>query len=174
MSGRARRTRIFRPSRPGSAPCGRGPPWCAPTTRPRRSTPIRPASARPNSVRSCSARRQPRSPMRCAEDALLAQLKARLLEISDLAGTSAILSWDQSTYMPAGGAVARGRQSALMSRLMHERRTDPGLGRLIEQLTPYAEGLRPDSDDAALIRVTARDFTKAIRVPTGFVERLSA
>jgi carboxypeptidase Taq len=112
--------------------------------------------------------------MRRAEDGLLAELKGRLLEISDLAGTSAILSWDQSTYMPAGGAVARGRQSALMSRLMHERRTDPGLGRLIEQLTSYAEGLPPDSDDAALIRVTARDFAKAIRVPTGFVERASA
>ena len=112
--------------------------------------------------------------MRRAEDALLAQLKARLLEISDLAGTSAILSWDQSTYMPPGGAAARGRQGALMSRLMHERRTDPELGRLIDQLVPYAESLPPDSDDAALVRVTARDFRKAIRVPTGFVERMSA
>jgi carboxypeptidase Taq len=112
--------------------------------------------------------------MRRAEEALLAELKGRLLEISDLAGTSAILSWDQSTYMPSGGAVARGRQGALLSRLMHERRTDAGLGRLIERLTQYAESLSPDSDDAALIRVTARDFSKAIRVPTDFVERLSA
>jgi carboxypeptidase Taq len=112
--------------------------------------------------------------MRRAEEALLAPLKARLIEISDLAGTSAILSWDQSTYMPAGGAAARGRQSALMSRLMHERRTDAELGRLIDQLLPYAQSLPPDSDEAALIRVTARDFRKAIRVPTGFVERLSA
>ncbi len=109
-----------------------------------------------------------------AEDAALAELKARLLEISDLAGTAAILSWDQSTYMPSGGAAARGRQSALMSRLLHERRTDPQLGRLIEQLTPQAASLPPDSDDAALIRVTARDFAKAVRVPTSFVERQSA
>jgi carboxypeptidase Taq len=112
--------------------------------------------------------------MRRAEDALLAELKARLLEISDLAGTSAILSWDQSTYMPSGGAAARGRQSALMSRLMHERKTDAGLGRLIEQLAPFAEGLSPDSDDAALVRVAGRDFAKAIRVPPRFVEELSA
>src|SRR4030081_666174 len=100
-------------------------------------------------------------------DARLAQLKARLIEIGDLAGTSAILSWDQSTYMPKSGAVARGRQCALMSRLLHERRTDPGLGRLLEQLTPYGESLTPDSDDAALIRVTARDFAKALKVPPG-------
>jgi carboxypeptidase Taq len=112
--------------------------------------------------------------MRRAEDALLAELKPRLLEISDLAGTAAILSWDQSTYMPSGGAAARGRQSALMSRLMHERKTDAELGRLVEQLTPYAESLPPDSDDAALIRVTALDFAKAIRVPAAFVEQLSA
>jgi carboxypeptidase Taq len=112
--------------------------------------------------------------MRRAEEALLAELKARLLEISDLAGTAAILSWDQSTYMPTGGAGARGRQCALLSRLLHERRTDAGLGRLIEQLTPYGEGLPSDSDDAALIRVTGRDFAKAIRVPTRFVEQSSA
>ena len=112
--------------------------------------------------------------MRRVEEALLAELKGRLLEISDLYGTAAILSWDQSTYMPSGGAVARGRQSALLSRLMHERRTDAGLGRLLDELAPYAESLPPDSDDAALIRVTARDFAKAIRVPTDFVERLSA
>jgi carboxypeptidase Taq len=113
----------------------------------------------------------------CAGDdrdgARLAELKARLREIGDLAGTGAILSWDQSTYMPKGGAEARGRQCALVSRLLHERMTDPGLGRLIEQLTPYGEGLPPDSDDAALIRVTGRDFAKAVKVPTRFVAQLS-
>jgi carboxypeptidase Taq len=112
--------------------------------------------------------------MQRTEKDLLAALRARLAEISDLAGTSAILSWDQSTYMPPGGAGARGRQSALVSRLMHERRTDPGLGRLLDALTPYAEKLGRDDDDAALIRVAARDFAKAMRVPTEFVERQSA
>jgi carboxypeptidase Taq len=57
---------------------------------------------------------------------------------------------------------------------MHERRTDAALGRLIDRLVPYAESLPPDSDDAALIRVTGRDFAKAIRVPTRFVEQSSA
>jgi carboxypeptidase Taq len=112
--------------------------------------------------------------MQRTEKDLLGELKGRLAEISDLAGTAAILSWDQSTYMPSGGAAARGRQSALVSRLAHERKTDPELGRLIDALKPYAEKLSPDDDDAALIRVAGRDFAKAIRVPTAFVERASA
>jgi carboxypeptidase Taq len=111
--------------------------------------------------------------MRSAE-ADLAELRHRLLEISDLAGTAAILSWDQATFMPKRGARARGRQCALMSRLVHERRIDPELGRILDRLAGFGERLPPDSDDAALIRVTRRDFDKAIRLPGEFVERQSA
>ena len=56
----------------------------------------------------------------------LTELKTRLLEVYDLNHANALLFWDQSTYMPAGGAEARARQSALLSRLAHERATDPG------------------------------------------------
>src|SRR3954468_3886568 len=34
-------------------------------------------------------------------------LKRRLLEISDIGAAGSLLDWDQSTYMPSGGAVAR-------------------------------------------------------------------
>jgi len=122
-------------------------------------------AAKPARSRAKKARR--------SHDALLAELKARLAEIGDLEGTSAILSWDQSTYMPAGGAPSRGRQSALLSRLVHERRTDPQLGGLIDALAPYAERLPPDHDDAAVIAVAGRDFAKAVRVPARFVEQFS-
>jgi len=52
-----------------------------------------------------------------AEDRL-AELKRRLLEISDLGAASSVLSWDQATYMPKEGAAARGRQSATLQRLV--------------------------------------------------------
>ncbi len=81
----------------------------------------------------------------------------------------AVLNWDQTTYMPPGGATARGRQIALLERLAHERATDPALGKLLDRLQPYAESLPYDSDDAALIRVARRDFTRATRLPTSFV-----
>ena len=76
--------------------------------------------------------------------------------------------------MPAGGAGARARQGALLSRLAHERSTDPALGKLLDGLLPHAERLPDDCDDARLIRVTRADFEKATKVPSAFVERWGA
>ena len=106
-------------------------------------------------------------------EAKMNELKRRLLEISDLGAASAVLSWDQSTYMPSGGAQARGRQGAILRKLAHERSVDPELGKLLDQLEPYAAGLPQDSDDACLIRVARRDFEKAIKLPPEFVARFS-
>jgi len=41
---------------------------------------------------------------------MLVELKQRLREISDLNAAGDVLNWDQATYMPEGGAGARGRQ----------------------------------------------------------------
>ena len=68
--------------------------------------------------------------------------------------------------------AARGRQSALLSRLAHEQSIDPALGQLLDELAAYGESLPHDGDEAALIAVARRDFEKAIRVPADFVERV--
>jgi carboxypeptidase Taq len=104
----------------------------------------------------------------------LAELKRRLLEISDLAAVEALLGWDQSTYMPRGGARARARQGATLSRLAHEKSVDPALGKLLDALAPYAADLPYDSDEASLIRIARRDFEKAIKLPSSYVARASA
>jgi len=105
--------------------------------------------------------------------AKLAELKQRLLEIADLGGAGAVLGWDQATYMPKGGVLARARQGALLSRLAHDRATDPALGRLLDELQVYAERLPHDADDACLIRVVRRDYERAIKVPADFIARWS-
>ncbi|MFA5873317.1 MAG: carboxypeptidase M32, partial [Anaerolineales bacterium] len=101
------------------------------------------------------------------------QLKTILSEISDLSYTAALLGWDQQTYMPPGGAEARGNQLALLGRLVHERVTSPELGKLLDELKPYAASLDPNLDDARLVKVTARGYEKAIRVPTKHVVEFS-
>ena len=104
----------------------------------------------------------------------LAELKQRFRDIGDLRAAGAVLSWDQATYMPEGGAAARGRQNATLDRIAHEQSIAPELGRLLDALEPYVESLPPDSDDACLVRVGRRDFEKAIKVPPDYVARASA
>ncbi len=105
---------------------------------------------------------------------MLAELKRRLREISDLRAAAAVLNWDQSTYMPDGGADARGRQGAMLYRLAHQQSVAPAVGKVIDALAGYSESLPPDSDDACLIRVARREYDKAIKVPPDYVARSSA
>ncbi len=119
-------------------------------------------------------RRDAMRPRRRAPEDMLAELKARLREIADLRAANSVLSWDQATFMPEGGASARGRQMAMLSRLAHERSVAPDVGRLIDTLIPYGESLPSTNDDACLIRVARRDFEKAVKVPADYVARASA
>ena len=103
----------------------------------------------------------------------LQDLKQRLLEVNDLNAAASLLSWDQSSFMPEAGAPSRGRQLALLSRLSHEKFTDPEIGRLLDALVPYGESLPYDNDDAAIIRVTKRNYDRLVKVPTAFIAEVS-
>lgn len=107
-------------------------------------------------------------------EAKLQELKARLTEAYDLNMVNALLNWDQSTYMPSGGAPARGRQMGLVAQLAHEKMTDPAVGKLLDELRPYEESLPYDSDDASLIRVARREFERDTKVPSAFMAKLQA
>src|SRR5215472_692332 len=96
----------------------------------------------------------------------LEQLKERLGEVGDLGKVARLLSWDQQTMMPPAGTGHRAEQTATVQRLAHELFTDPAVGRLLDQLEPLEASLDPDSDDAALIRVTRRDYQKSVQVPS--------
>lgn len=103
----------------------------------------------------------------------LTTLKQLILEAADLQNAGALLFWDLSTYMPPGGAQARGRQSALLARLAQERSTAPAIGRLLDQLEPLARSLPYDSFDAAFLRATRRDYDRLVRVPASFAAEMT-
>jgi carboxypeptidase Taq len=105
--------------------------------------------------------------------AKLQELKSHLIEINDLESAAALLDWDQSTYMPPGSVPARARQLATLKRLAHEKFTHPAIGKLLEDLYPYEKSLPYASDDASLIRVTRRDYERAVKVPPSFMAELS-
>jgi carboxypeptidase Taq len=99
----------------------------------------------------------------------LAALKTRLLEIDDLNSAAGLLRWDQTTYMPPGGAPARGRQLATLSRLAHERFVEPETGRWLDRAAQETAALPFESDEASLVRVTRRNWEQAIRIPAALV-----
>ena len=103
--------------------------------------------------------------------AAMEQLRAHLATIRDLNNTLALLGWDQRTYMPVGGAATRAEQLATVSRIAHELFTSATTGHLLEAVN--TADLSPDSDEARLIEVTARDFERASKLPADFVARQS-
>ncbi|HMB22637.1 MAG TPA: carboxypeptidase M32, partial [Anaerolineales bacterium] len=97
----------------------------------------------------------------------LEQLKERLGEIADINNAAALLGWDQQVNMPPAGNEARGQQLATLSKIAQEKFISDEVGRLIDDLKQEFDGA--DTDEAALVRVTARNYDKARRVPPSFI-----
>ncbi|MBI5960938.1 MAG: carboxypeptidase M32 [Chloroflexi bacterium] len=104
----------------------------------------------------------------------LQELKTRLIEVNDLQSAAGVLYWDQSTYMPKGGAAARARQLSTLGRLAQEKFTDVAVGRLLDTLRSYEESLPFDHDDAALIRATRLLYEREVKVPSDFTARMTS
>jgi carboxypeptidase Taq len=105
----------------------------------------------------------------------LDRLRELLREVDDLRKAATVLFWDQRVMMPAGGAEARADASATIGRLGHEKFVSPEVGKLLDELDENEFDY--DSADAALIRVTRRDYEKAVRVSpelTGEMRRAGA
>lgn len=103
----------------------------------------------------------------------LLDLKTRLSEINDIEAAASLLYWDQATYMPPGGAAARGRQLATLQQISHTKFIDPAVGQLLEDLRPIEESLPYYSDEASLIRLTRRKYETAVQVPAEFMAQFS-
>lgn len=92
-------------------------------------------------------------------------LRARLEELSDLDSAGSLLEWDHQTMMPVSGGAARAHSLATLRQVRHERFISAETGRLLERAGAELDGLGPDSDEAAIVRVVSRRWEKARRVP---------
>lgn len=101
------------------------------------------------------------------------ELTRRSRELAILASCSAVLGWDEQTYMPAGGAEHRSAQMAMLAGLQHERATDLRIGELlaIVEDSPFVRD--PDSLEAADIREWRRGYNRRTRLPRSLVEELA-
>jgi len=97
------------------------------------------------------------------------QLKSHLAEIADLNHAAALVGWDQQVYMPQGAAEEHGNMLAALGKIAHQKFTSDEVGRLLEALKKEMPGLDPEAEEYRLIKVTAKDYDRAIRVPADFV-----
>lgn len=93
----------------------------------------------------------------------LEQLKAKLSELYYLNKVAQLVSWDQQTYMPRGGAVARARHASTLAGVLHRMATDPAMGDLLSAAED--EVGESGTDDAAMLRMARRDYDRLTKVP---------
>jgi len=91
--------------------------------------------------------------------------------ISDLEAVSALLGWDQETYMPDGSGDGRAEQQSTVAALVHQMVTDNGLGELMQQAESESEGLEEWQRGA--LNVFRRTRKQAVCLPEEFVRRNS-
>ena len=89
---------------------------------------------------------------------------------ADLNYASAVLGWDQETYMPPKGAEARGRQLSTLAGQAHEILTSDKLGNLLKELSAQ-DGL--SYTEQSNVRLSLEDFEKNKKLSPAFVEELS-
>jgi carboxypeptidase Taq len=106
--------------------------------------------------------------MATVQDQLIS-LNTQMADVADLRHAADLIEWDERVYMPAGGAETHGEMSATLRRMAHERFTSPEVGECLQALRAAGADLDPDSPEARLVAVTARDYEKATNVPAAFV-----
>jgi carboxypeptidase Taq len=100
------------------------------------------------------------------------ELKKELRAAEVLGSVAAALSWDRETMMPPKGMPLRGEQSALLSQLVHERRTSARVGDLLAACEADPD-LANDPDAAANLRQIRRSYDKSVRIPTSLVREFA-
>lgn len=96
--------------------------------------------------------------------------KNALQKIADVRYASAVLQWDQETYIPPKGGEIRGRQIATLSELAHEKFTDEKFGSLLNELIDKND---LTSEEKRNVELTLEDFNKSRKLPSAFVRQMS-
>jgi carboxypeptidase Taq len=96
--------------------------------------------------------------------------KNNMQKIADVKYSSAVLQWDQETYLPAKGADARGRQLATLSELAHQLFTSNETGDLLKELVQRND---LNEDQRKNAELSLEDFTKQKKYGSDFVRALT-
>lgn len=94
-----------------------------------------------------------------------------------LQGISALLDWDQETYMPHGAAAIRGEQLKTLAGIIHREKTSKKYANALAKLIDLETGTVIASDltpqQVAAVKEWHRDFKQDTALPTSFVEEFA-
>lgn len=86
---------------------------------------------------------------------------------------SALLQWDQETYLPPAAVEERADQLADLEGIAHERAVDPRIGRLLHLLGSSSENPLGDErlphGERCFLRAMRRDYDRKTKLPHSFV-----
>lgn len=90
--------------------------------------------------------------------------------VADLRNASAVLQWDQETYLPPKGAHFRGSQLATLSELAHEFFTGDAFYELVKELSQREE---LQENQRKNIELTLYDIEKQRKLSSAFVRKMT-
>lgn len=98
------------------------------------------------------------------------QYKTKMQKIADVKYASAVLQWDQETYLPPKGNAIRGRQIATLSEMAHQQFTEEATGDLLNALMSKNDLTDKEQKNVLL---SLEDFNKSKKLSSDFVRRMS-
>ncbi|MEO6540410.1 MAG: carboxypeptidase M32 [Ferruginibacter sp.] len=101
---------------------------------------------------------------------LYSQYKTKMQKIADVKYASAVLQWDQETYLPPKGNDIRGRQLATLSEIAHRQFTDDDTGALLNELVTKND---LDDKEQKNVELSLYDHNKSKKLSSDFVRKMS-
>ncbi len=101
---------------------------------------------------------------------LYKKYKTKMQKIADVKYASAVLQWDQETYLPPKGNDYRGRQIATLSEIAHHQFTDAKTGALLNEL--ISKDNLTDNQKRN-VQLSLEDYKKANKFTSAFVRKMS-
>jgi carboxypeptidase Taq len=98
------------------------------------------------------------------------EYKTKMQKIADVKYASAVLQWDQETYLPKKGNDCRGTQIATLSEIAHQLFTDEKMGGLLNELI-VTDNL--SDKQKRNVQLSLEDYTKASKLTSHFVRQMS-
>src|SRR3978361_2331718 len=96
--------------------------------------------------------------------------RQKMQRISAIRSASAVLQWDQETYLPSGGAHFRRQQITTLSELVHQFFSEESLGNVLNELMSKDD---LSAGQKKAVELTIEDYNKNKKSPAAFVSALS-